>query len=203
MCKFEWLIPNVCLFLLQYRHQIPRGGGTKSPGEGEGEGEGESTLRIGGLHWHHRKLSLDCFVLQDRYSVYIIQHHNQSLNATFWAGTNNLSRITNAWIPWQQRCVSRIIGDKIDVWGVNSKPFSYKHVGVQKLYTNMAAAYISLSDYRTNKSWSLKVGPINYFQHIYGLKSSNLQLITKNGRTSFDDVWGRSRRGSMFFSSIV
>ena len=25
------------------------------------------------------------------------------------------------------------------------------HVGVQKLYTNMAAAYISLSDYRTNK----------------------------------------------------
>ena len=51
----------------------------------------------------------------------------QSLNATFWADPNNPSRIRNDWIPWQQRCVSRIIGDTIDVWNVNLKPFSYKH----------------------------------------------------------------------------
>ena len=86
---------------------------------------------IGGLHWHHRKwienLSPDCFVLQNRYSPYVIQHHNQNLNATFWADTNNLPRITNVWIPWQQRCVSHIIGDKIDVWNVKLKSFPYKH----------------------------------------------------------------------------
>ena len=86
---------------------------------------------IGGLHWRHRKwikqLSPDCCGLQDRYAPYVIEHHNQSPDATFWSDTNYLSRITNVWIPWQQRCLSRIIGDKIDVWNVNLKPFFYRH----------------------------------------------------------------------------
>ena len=71
-------------------------------------------------------VSRDCRGLQDRYAPYVIEHHNQSPKATFWADTNNLSRITSVWMPWQQRGVSRIIGDKIDVWNVNWKPFSYR-----------------------------------------------------------------------------
>ena len=60
--------------------------------------------------------------------LYVIEHHNQSLSAGIWADMNYLSRITNVWIPWQSSvCVSRIIGDKIDVWNVNLKHFPYRH----------------------------------------------------------------------------
>ena len=84
------------------------------------------------------------------------------------------------------------------------------HVGVQKLYTNVAAAYISSSDYRTNKSRrlrthsiiSLKVGPITYFQCTYGLKRSNLQLTTKNGRKLYDDVTCKPPSYNSIFKGI-
>ena len=40
----------------------------------------------------------------------------------------------------------------------------------------------------THSTISLKVGPITYFQRIYGLKRSNVQFTTKNGRKYIDDV---------------
>ena len=43
-------------------------------------------------------------VYRERYAPYAIDHHHQSPNPTFWAGAKNLSRFTNVWIPWQQRC---------------------------------------------------------------------------------------------------
>ena len=63
------------------------------------------------------------------------------------------------------------------------------HVGVQKVYTNMAAASLGYPitaqtksrGLRTLSTISLKVGPIIYFQRIYGLKRSKLHLIKKSG----------------------
>ena len=59
------------------------------------------------------------------------------------------------------------------------------HVGVQKLYTNMAAAALAYritaqtKSLRTHGTVSLKVGPITHFQRIYGMKRSNLSFDYK------------------------
>ena len=149
-----------------------------------------------------------------RLVLYVIEHHNQSLSAGIWADMNYLSRITNVWIPWQSSvCVSRIIGDKIDVWNVNLKHFPYRHplkVDERWPWTPMSSNEVQCSwqlraaatlgyritaqtesrGLRTHSTISLNVGRIIYYQRNYGLKRSKLHFIKKKSgvRIIFDDV---------------